>query len=98
MRKKLRFYFMVVRIQLLILFFCYTSSMFSYGIEKQSNDSENISKKVSITDFGLSPDTRENTVYFVKKALQACKNLDNAELIFPKGRYDFFADDIQNSN
>jgi hypothetical protein len=45
---------------------------------------------VSVADFGLKPDTRENAVPFVQKALEACKGKERPTLVFPKGRYDFW--------
>ena len=45
---------------------------------------------VFITSFGLKPDSRENTVPYVIKALEACRGKANPLLIFPKGRYDFW--------
>lgn len=45
---------------------------------------------INIKDFGYKPNSRENAVVYVKKALAACKNKKNAVLVFPKGRYDFW--------
>ncbi|GHV29463.1 alpha-1,3-galactosidase B [Bacteroidia bacterium] len=45
---------------------------------------------ISVADFGLKPDTRENAVVYVQKALEACKGKTNPVLVFPKGRYDFW--------
>lgn len=45
---------------------------------------------VRISDLGLEPDTRENAVLFVQRALEICKSKQNPILIFPKGRYDFW--------
>jgi hypothetical protein len=45
---------------------------------------------VRITDFGLKPDSRENAVPAVIKALQACRRFDRPVLLFPQGRYDFW--------
>jgi hypothetical protein len=45
---------------------------------------------VSVADFGLKPDTRENAVPYVQKALEYCKANNIAELTFPRGRYDFW--------
>ncbi|KAA6328180.1 alpha-1 3-galactosidase B [termite gut metagenome] len=47
-------------------------------------------QKVSVADFGLKPDTRENAVPYVQKALNACKGKETPTLVFPKGRYDFW--------
>lgn len=48
-------------------------------------------KIISISDFGLKPDSRINAVPFVQKAINACKENPGATLVFPKGRYDFWA-------
>lgn len=45
---------------------------------------------ISIANFGLKPNTRENAVPFVNRAMDALKNGQNKVLIFPKGRYDFW--------
>ena len=45
---------------------------------------------ISVADFGLKPDTRENAVPFVQKAIEACRKNNKPILIFPKGRYDFW--------
>lgn len=49
------------------------------------------SKIISVTDFGLKPDSRINAVPFVQKAIKACKENPGSILVFPKGRYDFWA-------
>ncbi|MDR1722835.1 MAG: right-handed parallel beta-helix repeat-containing protein [Tannerella sp.] len=46
--------------------------------------------RISVADFGLKPDTRENAVPYVIKALEACKKSSDITLVFPKGRYDFW--------
>jgi hypothetical protein len=45
---------------------------------------------VSVADFGLKPDTRENAVPYVRKAIDHCKANGVAVLTFPRGRYDFW--------
>ena len=45
---------------------------------------------ISVSDFGLKPDTRENAVLYIQKALEACKDKDSVILSFPRGRYDFW--------
>lgn len=45
---------------------------------------------ISIADFGLKPNTRENAVPFVNKALDSLKAGQNKVLLFPEGRYDFW--------
>jgi hypothetical protein len=51
------------------------------------------SEPLSIRDFGLKPDTRENAVPAVKQALASCADRSDMTLVFPRGRYDFFAQD-----
>lgn len=46
---------------------------------------------ISVADFGLKPDSRVNAVPYVRKALEACRKQPGSTLIFPKGRYDFWA-------
>ncbi len=48
-------------------------------------------QRVSVADFGARPGSREDAVPAVRKALEACKRLDSAILVFPRGRYDFYA-------
>lgn len=45
---------------------------------------------ISIEDFGLKPNTGEDTRPYLHKALQACRNQKDVVLYFPKGRYDFY--------
>ena len=45
---------------------------------------------VSVADFGVHPNSRRNAVAGVQKALEACRRAENALLVFPKGRYDFW--------
>jgi len=45
---------------------------------------------VRVSDLGLRPDTRENAVRIIQKALEICKTKANPVLVFPKGRYDFW--------
>jgi hypothetical protein len=45
---------------------------------------------IRISDLGLNPDTRVNSVLYVQKALELCKTRKNPVLVFPKGRYDFW--------
>ena len=39
---------------------------------------------------GVRPNSRQNAVAGVKKALEACREAEDALLVFPKGRYDFW--------
>lgn len=48
-------------------------------------------KIISVADFGLKPDSRVNAVPFVQKAIRACKENPGSTLVFPQGRYDFWA-------
>ena len=45
---------------------------------------------ISVADFGLKPDSRVNSVTYVRKALEACRKQPGSTLFFPKGRYDFW--------
>jgi pectate lyase len=45
---------------------------------------------IRISDFGYTPNSKQNAVPFVQKAIEACKGKKNPVLIFPKGRYDFW--------
>jgi hypothetical protein len=45
---------------------------------------------ISVSDFGLKPDTRENAVKIVQKALELCRTKSKPVLVFPSGRYDFW--------
>ena len=45
---------------------------------------------ISVADFGLKPDTRENAVAYVQKAIEACRGKEPVTLVFPEGRYDFW--------
>lgn len=45
---------------------------------------------ISVADFGLRPNTRENAVPYVQKAIEASLHVDNPILVFPTGRYDFW--------
>ncbi len=45
---------------------------------------------VRISDLGFFPDTRQNAVLTVQKALEICKTKNKPVLVFSKGRYDFW--------
>ncbi|MBK7213712.1 MAG: right-handed parallel beta-helix repeat-containing protein [Bacteroidales bacterium] len=45
---------------------------------------------VFVTDFGIVPGSRQNATPAVIRAMEACKGKENALLIFPTGRYDFW--------
>jgi hypothetical protein len=61
-----------------------TFILFVYYLPGEAQDT------IRINDFGLNPDTRANSVLFIRKALEICKTKDNPVLVFPKGRYDFW--------
>lgn len=46
---------------------------------------------ISVADFGLKPDSRVNATPYVQKAIEACRQQPGSTLLFPKGRYDFWA-------
>jgi hypothetical protein len=48
--------------------------------------------KISVTDFGAEPNSKKDCIDAVTKALDACEQHESSILVFPKGRYDFFAD------
>ena len=47
--------------------------------------------KIFVTDFGAEPNSKKDSVAAVAQALEACKTHESAILVFPKGRYDFYA-------
>ena len=47
--------------------------------------------RISVTDFGAEPNSRKDSTAAVAQALDACKTHESSILIFPKGRYDFYA-------
>ncbi|MCL1037217.1 right-handed parallel beta-helix repeat-containing protein [Shewanella submarina] len=47
-------------------------------------------KRISIADFGLKPNSRDDAVPALKKALAYCKQHPGTTLVFPYGRYDFW--------
>ncbi len=54
----------------------------------------NAQTRIRVTDFGAMPDSRENAVPFVKKAIEACRESESSVLEFPRGRYDFWPDNV----
>ena len=52
---------------------------------------ENMRPKINVTDFGVKSDSRINAVKGVRAAIAACRKESAATLVFPKGRYDFWA-------
>jgi len=47
--------------------------------------------KISVTDFGAEPNSKKDSTAAVAKALEVCKAHESSHLVFPKGRYDFYA-------
>ena len=47
--------------------------------------------RISVTDFGAEPNGKKDSVAAVARALEACKAHEASILVFPKGRYDFYA-------
>lgn len=45
---------------------------------------------VNVAEFGLKPNSHENAIPFVNKAIERCEKDSNCVLFFPKGRYDFW--------
>ncbi|MCP4310125.1 MAG: right-handed parallel beta-helix repeat-containing protein, partial [Bacteroidetes bacterium] len=50
---------------------------------------------ISVSDFGLLPDARENSGPYVIQAIEECRKSENPVLVFPEGRYDFWPSDCQ---
>jgi len=48
-------------------------------------------KKISITEFGASPDSHVNVIPAVRQAVDACKGDEEVVIEFPTGRYDFWS-------
>ncbi|MCB9211438.1 MAG: right-handed parallel beta-helix repeat-containing protein [Ignavibacteriales bacterium] len=47
-------------------------------------------ERVSICDFGLIANSKENATLWLIEALDSLRKLKNPTLVFPKGRYDFY--------
>ena len=47
---------------------------------------------INITDYGTEANVGSDTTPAIRAALEACRKLDAARIIFPKGRYDFWPD------
>ena len=60
-----------------------------------TNPSLNATDTISVRDFGLFPNTRENAAPYVIEAIKACRMSQDPVLIFPEGRYDFWPDDCE---
>ena len=61
-----------------------TFSFFAFYLSSAAQDT------INVADFGLKPDTLENAVRIVQKALEFCKTKNDPVLVFPKARYDFW--------
>ncbi|MCP4455699.1 MAG: hypothetical protein GY809_29925 [Planctomycetes bacterium] len=48
-------------------------------------------KVVSVTRFGIKPNSRVNAVKAVRAAIEACRGKEGMTIVFPRGRYDFWA-------
>jgi len=44
---------------------------------------------IYITDFGAKPNSKENVIPYLKKALEKAKRYDKCTILFPKGTYQF---------
>lgn len=53
---------------------------------------------INVTDYGIRPDSFEDAIPAVKKAIAACHNNGPVTLIFPKGRYDFWWQQAEERN
>lgn len=53
---------------------------------------------INVTDYGIQPDSYEDAVPAVKKAIAGCGNGESVTLVFPKGRYDFWWQQAEERN
>ncbi|MBQ5875614.1 MAG: hypothetical protein IIW60_07060, partial [Alistipes sp.] len=53
-------------------------------------------RRISVTDFGALPNSREDTREAFVRAIEACGGRD-AIIEFPQGRYDFWPDTLQDA-
>ena len=53
-------------------------------------------RRISVTDFGAQPDSREDTREAFVRAIEACGGRD-AIIEFPQGRYDFWPDTLRDA-
>ncbi len=51
-----------------------------------------VGKVIDVTDFGVRPDSGKDSVRGVRAAIEACRKHMPSTLVFPKGRYDFWAE------
>ena len=54
-----------------------------------------IAREISITDFGINPNSFEDAIPALNAAIEACKQDGVTKLSFPTGRYDFWPDKTQ---
>ncbi|TKT92338.1 right-handed parallel beta-helix repeat-containing protein [Dyadobacter frigoris] len=73
-----RFFKFILSVTLLILFSLVSQLTYSQSI--------------SIADFGVKPDTYENITPRIQKIIDEAIARHSTELVFPKGRYDFWPD------
>jgi hypothetical protein len=66
-----------MRIGMLMALFCF----FALGTPR--------AEVINIAKYGLKPNTKENAIPYVMKALNEAKNYSSTTIVFPKGRYDF---------
>ena len=50
---------------------------------------------VDVTSYGVQPNSFLDATEGVKRAIAACKNQPESQLIFPKGRYDFYPENAE---
>lgn len=53
---------------------------------------------ISVSDYGIKPNTFADATMDVKKAINACKDGTATTLVFPKGRYDFWPEHAEVRN
>jgi len=67
-----------------------TSLLLALALHLANVSASAATETISVADFGVRPNSRENAVRGVRKALEACREAKDAVLVFPKGRYDFW--------
>ena len=63
---------------------------FPVAVPKDQPVAARAGKVISVTDFGVKPDSKLDAVMGVRSAIEACRKEAAATLVFPKGRYDFW--------
>lgn len=56
------------------------------------------SHTIKVSEYGIRPNNKENSIPLLKKLLEDNKNHKSLTLIFERGRYDFYADPVSQSN